>query len=239
MSTDNNISLRPLKNKDALFMLEWLKDSDISKNFQFDAESMSPESVSNFISKSQDMSSNAHFAIIDCFDEYLGTISLKNINYDVKSAEYAITLRRCTQGKGYGYAATLKMLEYAFYVLKLQRIYLNVLAENINAINLYKKLGFVFEGEFANHVHIRDEVRTILWFRMTRTEFEASKRRYSISDVKTLELSEFGNNRGHLVVVEGGAYRLILNAFFIYTRHYPMLPEVNMQISGLHLCWLV
>ncbi|SFS65833.1 GNAT family N-acetyltransferase [Marininema halotolerans] len=50
------------------------------------------------------------------------------------------------QGKGYGNEAMKLMLDYAFGILNLHRIELNVYAYNDRAIRLYEKLGFKKEG---------------------------------------------------------------------------------------------
>jgi len=60
----------------------------------------------------------------------------------IRNAEYAIALRKKSQGKGYGFAATIKVLKYAFYTLSLNHVYLNVFSDNEQAIACYKKVGF-------------------------------------------------------------------------------------------------
>ena len=202
----NSISLRPLKEKDAPLMLEWMKDSGVNRNFRFSAGQATIESVSEFISESQDMSVSANFAVVDESDEYLGTVSLKNIDHESKSAEYAIALRKKAQGKGCGYSSTLQILDHAFYALGLDRVYLNVLSDNEKAVKFYEKFGFVYEGEFLNHIFLRGEMHSLKWFRLLKSEYENIKRgkkMNTIDDVKMLEFPELGDSRGHLVVVEG------------------------------------
>ena len=81
-----------------------------------------------------------HFAIVDDQDdEYLGTISLKNIDLKNKNAEYAISTRKKARGTGANQKATESLLKYGFDKLQLHRIYLNVLSSNKRAISFYKK----------------------------------------------------------------------------------------------------
>jgi diamine N-acetyltransferase len=164
------LRLRTLKIDDGVFMLEWMKDSDINRYFRFDPDQVTLESVCEFIKMSQDFETNANFAITDESEEYLGTVSLKNIDQVAKNAEYAISLRKKVCGRKYGYSATLKILNYAFNKIKLERIYLNVLSDNENAISFYKKLGFIYEGEFKNHLSIHGKLRSLKWFRLMRNE---------------------------------------------------------------------
>lgn len=136
--------LRKLENKDVEDMLEWMHDETVARNFRFDFMSMTKEKALNFIADSFN-EENQHFAIIDEGDNYLGTISLKNISATDNNAEYAIVLRRKFWGKGYAQKATTAILDYAFNSLRLHKVYLNVLEENIRANNFYKKFGFTFE----------------------------------------------------------------------------------------------
>lgn len=169
----SSISLRFLSEKDAPLMLEWLHDLEITSCFRFDTGLMSLDKVYEFIRDSQDATVNVHFAVTDTeTDEYLGTVSLKNIDFSAKSAEYAIVLRKKAQRHGCGYAATKQILEYAFYKLDIQRVYLNVLSDNEMAVRFYEKFGFIFEGEFLRHVFIRGEIHSLKWFRLMRQEYE-------------------------------------------------------------------
>lgn len=170
--------LRKLAEKDAEGMLEWMCDSAIQKRFRFNAGQKSMEAVLEFIRNADTKlidGRDVHYAITDEKDEYLGTISLKNIEMTDKKAEYAISLRRKAQGKGIAYAATQEILRLAFEWYGLERIYLNVLSDNERAIRLYEKTGFVYEGEFRKHLFLRGEYKTLKWYSMLREEYQMKK----------------------------------------------------------------
>lgn len=177
------IVLRKLKEKDAVGMLEWMHDADIQRNFRFLGEEMNYISVLEFIHNSEKSAidgSNYHYAITNNNDEYLGTISLKNVNTVSKNAEYAICLRKMAQGRGIGVEATKAILKIAFYDLKLQRVYLNVLSENERAIRLYTKCGFMYEGEFRDHLFLRGEYKSLKWYGLLRDEYECMWREHNM-----------------------------------------------------------
>ena len=136
------VRLRNLKKKDAPFMLEWMKDSSIACFFRFDAMHMTVTDCETFIECVQNDKKSIHLAIVDSNDEYLGTISLKNIDTEKKEAEYAISTRKKAHGTGAALIATQKILRIAFEELGLTRVYLNVLQENKRANSFYKKVGF-------------------------------------------------------------------------------------------------
>lgn len=166
-----NIELRKLKKKDAPLMLEWMQDKEINSCFRFNAQSMTIEKVYSFIEKAQDISMDMHLAIINEEDEYLGTISLKEIDLINHIAEYAISMRKCAIGNGIARIATEKLLDKAFNEIRLNKVYLNVLSDNIRAIKFYEKLGFRFEGEFKDHLFIKGQYKSIKWYSIFKDDF--------------------------------------------------------------------
>lgn len=164
------MKLRELKEKDAPLMLEWMHDDEINKNFRFNAKDQTIETAKVFIKNANEDTANKHFAVVDENDEYLGTISLKNIDHDNLKAEYAVCFRKKAQGTGAAQWATQAILEYGFKTLHLNRIYLNVLSENKRAIRFYEKMGFIYEGETKEDVIIRGEKKDLKWFRILKSE---------------------------------------------------------------------
>lgn len=113
-----NIYLRELKEKDGKYMLELMHDTKIQTGFlkhmlktledavSFGKNSKIPSSLSDH--------DNLHYAIVNNQDEYLGTISLKDINILNRTAEYVIVIRPSFQNIGIAYSATLLLLNKAF-----------------------------------------------------------------------------------------------------------------------------
>lgn len=162
--------LRRLEIKDVPYMLEWMHDKMVNCNYRANFAEMKEETVIQFIKESC-TNENQNFAFVDEEDTYLGTISLKNISRKDLNAEYAIVTRRCAQGTGVAYDATKEILKYAFEELQLQRVYLNVLEENIRANCFYKKCGFNYEGKFINHLYLRGEFKNLNWYGITKDKF--------------------------------------------------------------------
>lgn len=166
--------LRELRIEDSDKMLEWMHDSEIQKNFQRPMQTYTKQDVECFISKAQIKAQHGgmiHFAIVDEFDEYMGTISLKNIDMNSGNAEFAISLRRVAQGRGIAYEATLEILRYAFESIGLNKVYLNVLADNERAWRLYEKCGFIYEGTFRKHLYCDGRYKDLKWYSILKDEF--------------------------------------------------------------------
>lgn len=170
--------LRKLRREDAPFMLEWMQDPEVNCNFRFSASDYGMEEVKAFIQDAnkdvQDQQAY-HFAITEDGEEYLGTISLKNIDPLNQSAEYAIVLRKCAWGKGLGSQATEEILKFAFDNLGLHRVALNVLSDNYTAIRLYEKCGFCYEGEWKECLYFSGRLHSLKWYRILRQEWQKTK----------------------------------------------------------------
>ncbi len=174
MKDSVNIHLRPLADKDAPFMLEWMTDPGITRFFRFDASRVTMDSCRAYIKSAKEQTDAVHFAIADENDEYLGTISLKDIDLEKRTAEYAISTRKKAHGAGAAMQATKLILQYAFETLGLEKVYLNVLAENGRANAFYRKAGFCFVKEEPDALELRGESKTLNWYEVhvLNKEFE-------------------------------------------------------------------
>lgn len=167
--------IRKLEKKDAEFMYEWMHEVEVTKNLQADFGSFSLSKVEAFIDKASTQTlsdDNLHYAIVNEDDEYMGTISLKNINPKDKNAEYAIVTRRCAHGKGYAFIATMDIFKVAFNDVKLEKVYLYVSTQNVAANKFYRKCGFIEEGVFRKHISISNELVDIRWYSKLKEEYE-------------------------------------------------------------------
>ena len=155
------VKLRSLDTSDAELMLEWMHDPEIIKGFQKDLMHMTLDDSLAFCKSASSCmeitdGASLHYAVADEeTDEYLGTISLKHLDLDNRSAEYAITLRRKALGSGAASEATKLLLDKAFGEIGLHKVWLNVLEGNARAIAFYEKMGFVYEGILRDDV-LRD-----------------------------------------------------------------------------------
>ncbi len=162
--------IRRLELKDAEAMLACLKDSDVNHFMNIDGSKMAVSDCEEYIKKTWDDERNHHFAITDEKDNWVGTISLKNIDKVANQAEYAIITSSSVHGKGYAFSATKEIIEYGFEKLGLNRIYLNVVDENIRANKFYKKVGFVYEGCFREAIYIKGKIYNLNWYSILKND---------------------------------------------------------------------
>ena len=168
------MKLRDLKEKDVDRMLEWMHSKESKEIFAKDFNRFTKEDVTKFVN-SKNTDENINYACVNDNDEYLGTVSLKNIDYENNNAEYAISFMKEAQGTGAALFATIEILEEAFEELNLEKVYLDVLKTNERAIAFYKKVGFIQEGEFRNHFKKNGKYIDLLWFSMLKEEYNENK----------------------------------------------------------------
>lgn len=104
------------------------------------------------------------FTILDLMNKNpIGYFQLTNINYISSNCYLGIIIgEKDIRGKGYGSDAMKLGTKYAFDFLRLHKISLEVLSENTSAIDLYKKLGFIVEGEFKDEFYFNGRYFNVL-----------------------------------------------------------------------------
>lgn len=159
----DNMRLRKLKRKDAPYMLEWMKDSNVVQYMRSDFSNKTMNDCEEFIEYSWKDKFNKHWAIVSARDEYMGTVSLKNIEDD--EAEFAIAIRSCAMGKGYSKYAMEKCIQYAFEKMKLKKVYWYVSMNNMRAIRFYEKNGYqLYNGIKEENILELNKDVTYKWY---------------------------------------------------------------------------
>lgn len=75
--------------------------------------------------------------------KHIGNIKIDPIDIETKSGEYGILIGdKESWGKGYAKEATNTILNFCFSELKLSKVTLGVIENNMSAVELYKKIGF-------------------------------------------------------------------------------------------------
>lgn len=133
------MKLRNLKIDDANLMLSWMKDKRVVDNLRTDFSNKTLDDCIEFINNSI-TDKNINLAIVSDTDEYMGTVSLKNINNG--SAEFAIVVRYEAMGHGYSWYGMKAIIEKAFDEYGLDSIYWCVSKDNQRAVRFYDKHNF-------------------------------------------------------------------------------------------------
>ena len=135
------MKIRRLKIKDKVFMYEWMHDDDVTRFLNVKFHNKTLADCEKFIASSIH-GNDINLAIVDDTDEYLGTISLKNIDKNNKIAEMAIVVRKCAMGKGVSKFALDEIFAYGRNILGINTFYWFVKPENVRAVKFYNKNGY-------------------------------------------------------------------------------------------------
>lgn len=149
------VALRPLEPSDLERTLKWHNDPKLYENLEGTFRPVSRQAEAEWLQRVSGWAADAlNWAI--CVTEngqHIGNIYLKNIDWVSRHGELHIFLgEEAQRGKGYGAAAVRLLVGYATGQLGLRRIHLQVLSDNIRAIRVYEKCGFVKEGLLKEHV---------------------------------------------------------------------------------------
>ena len=166
--------IRNFKIEDANEMLLWMHDNDINRCFEKKFIDKTIDDSKAFILNANNEfddianAKNLHFAICDEDNKYCGTISLKDIDYTNKCAEFAIVTIKRVHGTGLSKLAFDEMKEYACDVLKLDYIYFSCLKDNFVANKFYHKnnarlISFDDLGNIANYNNIKNDDK-LYWY---------------------------------------------------------------------------
>lgn len=87
----------------------------------------------------------------------VGQVALYNIDWLAGRAEYGRLMigDAAARGRGLARAATAALVEHGFHTLGLREIYLEVLASNVAAIQVYSATGFVESARHGDRVFMR------------------------------------------------------------------------------------
>lgn len=148
--TGRRILLRDYRPEDIGAIRGWVNDLETVRYLS--TRYWMPQSqtdTADFVDHAMRAGSNgAYFVIADANSgEYLGQIDLFSINWRLRAAEMAIVMgSEQARGRGIGQEAISVLLGYAFGLLGLERVELEVATDNLRAVRCYERAGFVLEG---------------------------------------------------------------------------------------------
>lgn len=169
------VCLRALKESDIWTLHQWINDKEVIRftNFYRPISEMEQKKwfydiayfKNNYVFGIEQMNEN----------KLIGSCGLYNLDIVTHKAEMRIKIGDKTYwGKGFGSEATMLLLDFGFNDLNLNKIWLRVLANNIAAVNLYKKARFKTEGTLRKDLYIKGNLEDVLIMSILREEYYSS-----------------------------------------------------------------
>lgn len=157
--------LRDLELKDAPLMLEWMHDESVVEKLRGEFAEKTIEDCEAFIKAAENKEHDIHLAIVSDEDEYMGTVSLKNVDKENSSAEFAITVRKTAMGRGYSWWGMEEIIRLAFGKYGLESVYWCVSRANERAVRFYDKHNFHEAVDISSKILKRYEgINNLKWY---------------------------------------------------------------------------
>lgn len=147
------IYLRPLNLEDAKTSYQWRKDPDIWVYTEFKPNAdFTLEQETEWLRAKLNKANDSRFAIcLHGTDQYIGNVQL--INLDDSEGEFHMFIgEKKLWGKGIGKCASKLILEFGFSKRNLESVFLFTHEDNIAALSIYEKLGFITVGKHNNQL---------------------------------------------------------------------------------------
>ncbi|WP_162427651.1 GNAT family N-acetyltransferase [Pontibacter pudoricolor] len=119
---------------------------------------------------------------------YLGDIALKNVDHKVPKAEIGLYFTGWPETKELVQEALQTILNFAFDILQLNKVYIRCTASNRFYGELAKDNGFVEEGTLRSDFKGTDseELHDLTYFGMTRDDFETQRSQHKSKNSREL-----------------------------------------------------
>ena len=167
------VTLREFGWEDLADIRSWVCDADITRHLS--GTFMKPHTVEQteqYLKNILEGGSGANFVIAERDTlTYLGQCNLMMVDTVARKAELAFVLKKEHIGQGYGYEAGKLLIDFAFNQMNLNRVWLNVHADNLRAIRMYEKLGLRHEGRLREAMYRDGKYEDLLVMGALRREW--------------------------------------------------------------------
>ena len=132
--------------------VSWLRDNKINKYLVSGSNTTSLYEIASYVKALQEKEDDFLFAVISKNDNiHIGNARLQITEQELKIGKFGMMIGNPNyHGKGIGTEVVRLVLKIAFEDLKLHKVFLEVVADNIPAIRIYEKNGFIVEGSIKN-----------------------------------------------------------------------------------------
>jgi N-acetylneuraminate synthase len=142
---DSTLWLRPLTAADTDRVVGWRARPDVLGQL-FSERAPTRDEHAAWFRQLEQRSDRVELVIV-LEGRAVGTVGLSNLDLGAREAEMGILVGEPeVRGRGVATSASRLILDYAFDILGLERVYLTLFADNAVARRLYEKLGFMDDG---------------------------------------------------------------------------------------------
>ena len=161
------IKIHRVEPEDLEWLRKWRNTPELYVNFNQYREISKREQEEWY----EGLSEVFHPFIVWMGDKRVGSVSLRDINTILRSAEFSIFIVPLERNQGYGTEALRQILDYGFNILNLQVIHSLVFEFN-KAIDVYTKFGFHIDGTLRRTCYKNGKYFNSYYISMLREEYD-------------------------------------------------------------------
>ncbi len=142
--------------------LSWLNDAEVNKYLEVKKEN-SLDELKAYIQETLDRKIFFWGIHLKVDNKHIGNIKIDPVNAKHGTGEYGIMMGDKSEwNKGYAKEASLAIIDFCFKKMNMRKMTLGVVENNIAAVKLYEKMGFITEGNYKKHVIFEGEYCNVL-----------------------------------------------------------------------------
>lgn len=170
--------LRKPEYKDTNVLFKWYNNQEFRELYSVDLIS-TKDQIDNCISFYRKVNfslANSLFLMIlkKKSEEPLGVAFLDHISSQHKHARFSIGIAESAfRKRGFGFDATVVLLNYAFYDLDVHRVWTEVYENNQYSITACLKFGLKNEGIMRDHIQFNGNLRNLMLFSILEDEYRS------------------------------------------------------------------
>ena len=170
------IALGPLRRDSVPLYQRWMNDFVTIRGYDIPAP-RTGDAVAAWHERLRTTNRHIMFALYErATMRVIGHTGLLDVDRRHRNAEFDILIGETDcRGKGYGSEATRLVLEYAFAQLRLESVYLRVLAFNEPGIRAYRKAGFREAGRLRDHWFVGGRHWDMVYMDCLSSEYRAAR----------------------------------------------------------------
>lgn len=167
----DEIKLIPPEEEDIVLLQRWINLEEISY-FNGSRFPVSYVEQKEYYQRLIKDSSKKKLIIVDKQNQKVGLISLMKIDYKNANAEIAVYIDPDYQNKGFASKSLKLMVNFAFYEMRMNKIYANILDFNVASIKTFQKAGFRHEATLKENFYSSNKFHDIFIFSLFKIDYK-------------------------------------------------------------------
>lgn len=212
-ASHGNVTLFPLTQSDSGMLRVWrnrAENSRFLRKLPHISAAMQDEWFNNYLVNADEYV----FSIVesDSLKQVVGSLALYNFSDTSCELGKIMVGHDNAHGKKVGLNAVISALKVAFIHMEMEKVVLHVQVANVPAIRVYEQAGFARVAEGLD-----SDGKEEYTYAIDKKDFMSLY--FSLDNARLIEFRQFGDERGHLVIAEGGGENIpfdIRRVFYIY-----------------------